>query len=1099
MNNHFYAPPMSPEEARQRLAMQQQQQQQQTGQGQGQPQGQSPDPGVGMMHPASLTPGLVGMASPLSPIDGLPMPGGDSLDDLVSQNTREFQRRASVPHPFSGALSPQDTGRRMSAIDFTASTPDAFPGFSYGFPTTAAFSQPGLMAMPGQSPFGALSPGAVGMEAFPGLDMGAMGADPASMGLFSAPDQYPPVTLDSVSPGFAMDMGDEHIPMAVSSVDPISRFAMGGGGDGMGTRESFDSTPVPQAAMGQFRPGMPSREPSAAVSFHSPQPLPPPPAPPSTTATTSTSRNLSQSTAGGRSSISTTASTVPATTAGPAPPASLARRGPQEFKKDVYSKTGFDMIRALFYVATRKNPTVEIGAVDMSCAFVVCDLTQNDCPIIYVSDNFQNLTGYNRHEIVGQNCRFLQSPDGHVTSGTRREFVANDAVYKLKTAVAEGREIQQSLINYRKGGKPFLNLLTMIPIPWDSSDPSFRYCIGFQIDLVECPDAISGQEPTTTPTATAAGGHVVNYCHSDIGQYIYAPPSSSHWLPSASSGGQTLSVDEVSTLIQHRANPQSPPSDWARQSWDKMLLENADDVVHVLSLKGLFLYLSPACKRVLEYDPAELVGTSLSEVCHPSDIVPVTRELKEVGVGGRVDVAFRIRRKERGYLWWESWGVLHADPPGAAAAAGAPGGKGVTGSGAGRKYLVLVGRRRPVLSLRRRDVLPDQPPGGEGEVWSKISTGGLFLYVSGAVRGLLDLAPRELEGTSMKDLMRKESQAEFGRAVEKARKGMVVGLRHEVLHKRGQLVPAQTVLYPGEAGKPSFLIAVTRLVKGGGAGRVIAGGKAAAAAAGGEEAMSGVVMSNPPLAPGTMAMTAASATAVTFREATSNPGAWGDDEDDEGGDIFAELRPTRCTSWQYELRQMEKVNRLLAEELTQLVANKKKRKRRKGGGAGFGAGGSGSAVRDCANCHKRDTPEWRRGPSGNRDLCNSCGLRWAKQVCAVFCLFTYLLIYLHLTPYQVTVASQLLTKHTNQTGKVSPRNSRANSTGEGSVALGAGAGAGTGKRGSVSTASTNSPVDSSPLRWELSADAASAAAAAAGVGDAGAGGSGMEMGPIREE
>jgi hypothetical protein len=37
-------------------------------------------------------------------------------------------------------------------------------------------------------------------------------------------------------------------------------------------------------------------------------------------------------------------------------------------------------------------------------------------------------------------------------------------------------------------------------------------------------------------------------------------------------------------------------------------------------------------------------------------------------------------------------------------------------------------------------------------------------------------------------------------------------------------------------------------------------------------------------------------------------------------------------------------------------------------------------VRDCANCHTRNTPEWRRGPSGQRDLCNSCGLRWAKQV-----------------------------------------------------------------------------------------------------------------------
>ena len=68
---------------------------------------------------------------------------------------------------------------------------------------------------------------------------------------------------------------------------------------------------------------------------------------------------------------------------------------------------------------------------------------------------------------------------------------------------------------------------------------------------------------------------------------------------------------------------------------------------------------------------------------------------------------------------------------------------------------------------------------------------------------------------------------------------------------------------------------------------------------------------------------------------------------------------------------MEKRNRYLAEEVQSLLAAKKKRKRRKG---------AGQLQKDCANCHTRTTPEWRRGPSGNRDLCNSCGLRWAKQV-----------------------------------------------------------------------------------------------------------------------
>jgi hypothetical protein len=86
--------------------------------------------------------------------------------------------------------------------------------------------------------------------------------------------------------------------------------------------------------------------------------------------------------------------------------------------------------------------------------------------------------------------------------------------------------------------------------------------------------------------------------------------------------------------------------------------------------------------------------------------------------------------------------------------------------------------------------------------------------------------------------------------------------------------------------------------------------------------------------------------------------------------LFDELKTTKSSSWQYEIRQLERSNRMLAEEVQSLIAAKKKRKRRKG---------SGNTQKDCANCHTHNTPEWRRGPSGQRDLCNSCGLRWAKQ------------------------------------------------------------------------------------------------------------------------
>ncbi|KAH7127537.1 PAS domain-containing protein [Dactylonectria macrodidyma] len=150
--------------------------------------------------------------------------------------------------------------------------------------------------------------------------------------------------------------------------------------------------------------------------------------------------------------------------------------------------SNFDIFKALWLVSTRKDPKIDMSALNFSGVFVVCDAVLDDWPIIYASEGFQNLTGYSRHEIIGKNCRFLQAPDGKVQAGSKRVYVDDTAVYSLKKMIQSGHEIQQSMINYRKGGKPFLNLMTIIPIPWDT--PETRYFVGCQIDLVESPDAI---------------------------------------------------------------------------------------------------------------------------------------------------------------------------------------------------------------------------------------------------------------------------------------------------------------------------------------------------------------------------------------------------------------------------------------------------------------------------------------------------------------------------------------------------------------------------------------------------------------------------------
>lgn len=605
-------------------------------------------------------------------------------------------------------------------------------------------------------------------------------------------------------------------------------------------------------------------------------------------------------------------------------------------------------------VATRPKPEINIGSVDFSCAFVVCDAEKDDIPIVYCSDNFERLTGYTRHMILGRNCRFLQSPDGHVESGVKRKYVDDDSVLYLKNMVNTQKEAQISLINYRRGGQPFMNLLTMIPITWDSD--TVKFFVGFQVDLVEQPNAVTNRNPD--------GSYAINYQRGlTMPRYVMNAPENNQ---NNMELGKTIPRDDVSAILSTIGTGES---EYAKRMWDKVLLENTDDVVHVLSLKGLFQWVSPSSLKVLEYEPGELIGTALSSVCHPSDIVPVTRELKDTSSGTSVNVVFRIRRKNSGYMWFEGHGSLHTE------------------QGKGRKSIILVGRERPVYTLSKFDITANNGI-GENELWTKMSTSGMFLYVSSNVRQLLDRQPDELIGVSIQSLMRADSKTDFVRILEHARTGKKASVKHEMINRRGQVLQAFTTLYPGDATegqKPTFIVAQTRLIKyprGNATNRPNAFSKEIQ----GSESVHSVNRTptthhnlsdsghagngdNTPLSITQFVPTDGNATTY----GGNNGLALGHQDVSLASEdnLFDELKTTKSSSWQYEIRQLEKKNRLLAEEVQSLLAAKKKRKRRKG---------AGQMQKDCANCHTRVTPEWRRGPSGQRDLCNSCGLRWAKLV-----------------------------------------------------------------------------------------------------------------------
>ena len=102
--------------------------------------------------------------------------------------------------------------------------------------------------------------------------------------------------------------------------------------------------------------------------------------------------------------------------------------------------------------------------------FCLADPSLKDCPIVYASEEFYRTTRYARDDVLGNNCRFLQGPK------TNRIAIA-----RISTAVKTGQEVCETVLNYRRDGSPFMNLLLTAPL-YDNRG-AVRYFIGAQVDV----------------------------------------------------------------------------------------------------------------------------------------------------------------------------------------------------------------------------------------------------------------------------------------------------------------------------------------------------------------------------------------------------------------------------------------------------------------------------------------------------------------------------------------------------------------------------------------------------------------------------------------
>ena len=88
----------------------------------------------------------------------------------------------------------------------------------------------------------------------------------------------------------------------------------------------------------------------------------------------------------------------------------------------------------------------------------------------------------------------------------------------------------------------------------------------------------------------------------------------------------------------------------------RLLAEKMSDLVCLHEPDGRYVYISPSCRRLLGYEPEELLGKDPYELFHPGDLQRIRTEAHDKALEGQaaVSIIYRIRKKSGEYTWFET-------------------------------------------------------------------------------------------------------------------------------------------------------------------------------------------------------------------------------------------------------------------------------------------------------------------------------------------------------------------------------------------------------------------------------------------------------------
>ena len=364
-----------------------------------------------------------------------------------------------------------------------------------------------------------------------------------------------------------------------------------------------------------------------------------------------------------------------------------------------------------------------------------------------------------------------------------------------------------------------------------------------------------------------------------------------------------------------------------RRNWSQRVLEELRDFLHILTPDGRILYVSPSAKALTGYETDDLVGKFIVEFVHSDDSSVFIREFNEsIATGNPLRFYYRFRKSDQSYTIFESHGHPHLTSEAAAF--------GPNNAAGFCRGFFMMSRPYPTKNAELLDSFLEHKIENE-RLQSRIA------------------------------VLRREEQEEA-----------------EAISQKRATGPPESVTVTGTES----------LVEP--AGRTPAHGSSTSPSRGN----SGDNSAMPPPAKPTVSNTALTREALDEANAFSRPDSITDKmaryegaSHVDGIEMLTGLRYGAGERSHGISTGAESPNLIRGDAGIPMSADYSRHGMGSLGHPGGPASSLGGGDKKfskklkaadeyvCTDCGTLDSPEWRKGPSGPKTLCNACGLRWAKK------------------------------------------------------------------------------------------------------------------------